>query len=1309
MMNLRRLARSFLKTSFACLAASSVCANEWHKADTPQDFDFSHLHFNFGQFHTLSEGQVFSKGSKLEPWRRRRLTGTGGATSLQFTNSKLFALGEQGHLSVSEDGDSWRMLQVPVDEDTAFYNLAWGDGNYVLTGNNGIALRSPDLVQWDQVETPIAGAITSVSYFNSEFYIWGTEPPFFRRGFRSSDLLTWTPSLDNLGNSGVVENEIFAWDTFNLSSSSDGISWVESEIPRIQGNTGFAQYPPVATPFGLFFPGNEAIYVQNTPTKWDYALTGTLPISGLAWTGSELVAMHSNGKFSTTTDGLTWAVSGTTSAEATDIASNGTRVVVVHQNGGITSSTDGLTWTTPISGTEYDLTQVKWAGSFWIIIGDNGTLLTSSDGTSWTNNSPIKSDEFHYTACFYNGTQAVVYASNGAVLTSDNGTDWTIVQPGVLDQIEWIGGRFIGFSGRTAFTTEDGLSWQADKVIQGGFNSPVRELHFTGSRYFTSAGPHTSEDGLTWTLVTGTTHGGDGLAGDSSELILVSFSNSKVSYSSDHGETWAESNLNPASYNFNSRASTVVWNGSSFLVAGGPNHFTSDDGSTWTRHDDSPIEDGGVIADGSRFLGWKGQVIFESADGTTWSTLSSVPGSFSSGTTIGEIEKIGARYFATAIERFTNTSHLYASQDGITWTDITGANPGDPFPNLDTLVGNDQLLLGMSGHDGVYQLADGDNTLSKANLASSFPDQIQFSVSPNGGLFFMRGPNTVYWSDNALTWNSLSGFSDVPKPGKNTIYDGNQYLSVGGFQSILTSQDGITWTSTPISGVSEALNLNLIHHDGINYYSYAGTGATAKIYRSSNGLTWAESASFSPRDIEPAGFATLGTQVVLAGRGHTSSFDSGMGWTAAPAQTHRANSLVSLASSGTRIVSVGDFGMILWSDDGQVWQSVEHDFTSLSFTSIVWADDRFIAFAADQAISSLDGQNWDFLGNLPFDVHKSSWSGEVLLAASEGDASNSLNSVQSSTSTDKGLTWNLPITHSNTVFSSLTTAAWNNGIFLLGGSPSFLMRSSDGENWTETPSSALGEMTEVVDIEASPAGFIILGRDGRSHYIGTSIDGQVWTNQYQRSSDDPLKSVAASLDRGFGVGQSIQFERLEDETWIRSDFPTEFQLPSPSFNEILWTGNQFIAVGERHEIYTFPSENLSSSQYLDWAQASNLPESDNAPDQDPDRDSVTNLMEMALGTNPLLFDSATPDLQIFENAGKTDFSFTRSAGGTANIAYSVEFSSDMTNWNTSNDFPRSFSASPAGAGLEKFTISITEPDSRLPSARYMRLRVTLTR
>ena len=112
------------------------------------------------------------------------------------------------------------------------------------------------------------------------------------------------------------------------------------------------------------------------------------------------------------------------------------------------------------------------------------------------------------------------------------------------------------------------------------------------------------------------------------------------------------------------------------------------------------------------------------------------------------------------------------------------------------------------------------------------------SVGSNPQLFNAVGySGTILSSPDGITWTSSTWDSENYGTSKNLsgiTYGNTTYVAVGQSGRILTSPDGITWTEQ-ISGTSNNLE-NVIFANG----SFLAVGYSGTILTSPDGITWTE-------------------------------------------------------------------------------------------------------------------------------------------------------------------------------------------------------------------------------------------------------------------------------------------------------------------------------------------------------------------------------------------------------------------------------------------------------------------------------------
>ncbi len=173
---------------------------------------------------------------------------------------------------------------------------------------------------------------------------------------------------------------------------------------------------------------------------------------GIASGGGQLVAVGTNGRILTSTDGRTWSPrdSGTTDWLVGVTYGLG-KFVVVGDRGTILLSSDGSTWTRALSsGTTQRLNNVATNGSVFIAVGEAGTIVKSTDTQTWVARSSgvttwlrgasyrpyvpplppptLGPNQFYSNIGTSNNGSATFYVSgqNGVLLSSPNGDDWKV-------------------------------------------------------------------------------------------------------------------------------------------------------------------------------------------------------------------------------------------------------------------------------------------------------------------------------------------------------------------------------------------------------------------------------------------------------------------------------------------------------------------------------------------------------------------------------------------------------------------------------------------------------------------------------------------------------------------------------------------------------------------------------------------------------------------------------------------------------------------------------------------------------------------
>jgi hypothetical protein len=225
------------------------------------------------------------------------------------------------------------------------------------------------------------------------------------------------------------------------------------------------------------------------------------------------------------------------------LAYDGSKLVALSTNGYISTSTDGTTWTPAVqdSNLGYNWSAMTYGNNKFVAITFGGSdgyyFSTSTDGTAWTTRVevPFLSYEYWYGLAYGNG-KFVALCSQGYISTSTDGTTWTqAVQDSNLGNHDWKalaydGSKFVALS-RMGYisTSTDGTTWtQAVQDTNLGY-SEWQALAYDGSK-FVALGYDgyisISTDGTTWTEATEDTNLGysewQALASDGNKFVALS-------------------------------------------------------------------------------------------------------------------------------------------------------------------------------------------------------------------------------------------------------------------------------------------------------------------------------------------------------------------------------------------------------------------------------------------------------------------------------------------------------------------------------------------------------------------------------------------------------------------------------------------------------------------------------------------------------------------------------------------------------------------------------------------------------------------
>jgi hypothetical protein len=380
-----------------------------------------------------------------------------------WTGRQLIAVGMNGGICTSSDGDSWD-LKNPAHEKVGVACAVWTGSELVAVGTDSSRHQGP----------PQAAFYTSPGAI-----AWNRRNPALT-GFAPLRSIVWTGAqFVAVGQAGMIE------------TSPDGSEWT---LRSPLGAT--KSLSKIATNGSLLVAVGDGVVLTSTDSsKWTTQSTpADFKVKSVAWIGSGFVAVGGNGRIFTSPDAKTW-----TSQESGikhplyDVAWTGAIAVAVggYQSYGadstmVLTSSDGKEWHRESLPEELlDLHSVTWTGSQLVAVGDNGSVARSPDGHHWTKVHGKAYDPMLYSVAWSGKTYVAVgvagVSGKKAGLVSTDGEIWneanipTIVN---LRAVAWCGDQFIAVGERgIVCASSDGVNWESMYSAQD-----MRSILWTGTR-----------------------------------------------------------------------------------------------------------------------------------------------------------------------------------------------------------------------------------------------------------------------------------------------------------------------------------------------------------------------------------------------------------------------------------------------------------------------------------------------------------------------------------------------------------------------------------------------------------------------------------------------------------------------------------------------------------------------------------------------------------------------------------------------------------------------------------------------------------
>lgn len=426
-------------------------------------------------------------------------------------------------------------------------------------------------------------------------------------------------------------------------------------------------------------------------------------------------------------------------------------------------SEDGKVWheTTKQEISDY---KAVWSGTKFIAICLNGNnAVSSADGKTWTTlpNLPISAK---WNNGVYGGGKTVftIAQEDNRTICSTNGTTWqvgTMPSTAIWTNAAYGDGRFVAVAqdNAQAAWSENGLTWTA---VEMPYSAKWAAVAYTGDRFIAIAENDErvafSYDGESW-------YGGaEIMTGDGVEA-------SDRVYRAIKGQEWKKDRKD-------------------LLVAG---------------KQTLPVIPQGIIGGASGFIVFpSGAKVAYSGQGAVWEEIA-VEGGISGGTAFNIDQGISFGSGRVFYKGFilVGGNKVRVSHDGKEWTEIS--MPSNANWSGGALNASRMIVISSNSNKAAIRYRT-STTWTEKELPSVGNWK---HIACNNGATFVAVENSpsgkiAYSTDYGNTWTEIEEAGSIRR-GYGLVWGNGKFVSVGNYNAVSYSTDGITWTqSNTISGMN---------------------------------------------------------------------------------------------------------------------------------------------------------------------------------------------------------------------------------------------------------------------------------------------------------------------------------------------------------------------------------------------------------------------------------------------------------------------------------------------------------------------------
>jgi len=284
------------------------------------------------------------------PWTSRVSASTDSLSGAAYGAGLYVVVGDGGTIVTSPDGVTWTKRTSTTTN--SLRSITFGGGRFVAVGAVGTVLSSADGITWKKEASTTTAFLSGVGHGAGRFVAVGG----FGAGITSTDGITWS-AVDTTAGSKFLQGVTFVDGRFltygqegyledgephgTVCASTDGITWTTVVLPPSSDVYAMTHFR------GRYYTGGNygECFSSADLVNWQLETTGVyVSINSMTTDGQTLVAGSYGGEIMTSKNGTVWtpAVSGVTIPLFGGLYANGRFLVV-----GSVASGRGTILTTP--------------------------------------------------------------------------------------------------------------------------------------------------------------------------------------------------------------------------------------------------------------------------------------------------------------------------------------------------------------------------------------------------------------------------------------------------------------------------------------------------------------------------------------------------------------------------------------------------------------------------------------------------------------------------------------------------------------------------------------------------------------------------------------------------------------------------------------------------------------------------------------------------------------------------------------------------------------------------------------------------